>query len=69
VGTINNAGSYGILLAGIDGKLDGKKLPDKVRIRIWDRATGAVVYDSQTDAADNAVPTIVLRGGTVNIRK
>jgi len=69
IGTINNAGSYGILLTGIDGKLDGKKLPDKIRIRIWNRADGAVVYDSQLNAPDNAPPTIVLGGGNVNIKK
>jgi len=68
-GTINNAGSYGFLLTGIDGKLDGKQLPDKVRIRIWNRANGAVIYDSQMNLPESASPAIVLSGGTINIKK
>jgi hypothetical protein len=69
VGSINNAGSYGILLTGIDGKLDGKKVPDKVRIKIWNRTNGDIVYDSQMNAPNNTAPTIVLGGGNVNIKK
>jgi probable HAF family extracellular repeat protein len=69
VGTINNAGSYGILLTGIDGKLDGKKLPDKVRLKIWNRANGEIIYDSQMNSPDNTAPTIVLGGGNINIKK
>jgi hypothetical protein len=68
-GTINNAGSYGFLLTGIDGKLDGKTMPDKVRIRIWNQATGAVICDSQMNAPNSASPAIVLGGGTINIKK
>ena len=56
-------------MSGIDGKLDGKKLPDKARIRIWDRSSGAVIYDSQMNAPDSAPPTLVLGGGNVNIKK
>ena len=68
-GTINNAPGYNFLLTGIDGKLDGKKLPDKVRVKIWNQTTGAIVYDSQVEAADNVAPAIVLGGGTVNIKR
>jgi CSLREA domain-containing protein len=69
VGTVNDAGSYGILLTGIDGKLDGKKMPDKVRLKIWNRANGQIVYDSQMNAPDNTTPAIVLGGGNINIKK
>jgi CSLREA domain-containing protein len=68
IGTINNAGSYGILLTGIDGKLDGKKMPDKIRLKIWNRANGEIIYDSQMNAADNAAPAIVPGGGNINIK-
>ncbi|MDX6557826.1 MAG: hypothetical protein QOF72_875, partial [Blastocatellia bacterium] len=68
-GTINGAGSYVFLLSGIDGKVDGKKLPDKVRIKIVDSASGRIVYDGLMGAADNAAPTLVLGGGTINIKK
>ncbi len=68
-GTIDNRGSYNIIVSGIDGKIDGKKLPDKVRIKIWDSATGQIIYDNQMDAAINAAPTLVLGGGNINIKK
>jgi hypothetical protein len=69
VGTIDNFGSCGFLLTGIDGKIDGKKLPDKVRIKIWEQATGRTIYDSQAGAGDSAAPTLVLGGGNINIKK
>ena len=69
VGTIDNAGSYGFLLTGFDGKVGGAKLSDKARVKIWNRSTGAIIYDSQMNATDNAAPTIVLGGGTINIKK
>ena len=69
VGTIDNAGSYGFLLTGFDGKVGGAKLSDKARVKIWNRSTGAIIYDSQMNSPDNAAPTIVLGGGNINIKK
>jgi len=68
-GTINGAAGYGFLLSGIDGKIDGKKLPDKVRLKIWDQTTGRIIYNSQMDATNSAAPTLVLGGGTINIKR
>ncbi|HBB88300.1 MAG TPA: hypothetical protein DC047_11850 [Blastocatellia bacterium] len=68
-GTINGSGSYRFLLSGIDGKLEGKKLSDKLRVRIWNPAGGAVIYDSQLDAMDGAAATVVLGGGNITIHK
>jgi probable HAF family extracellular repeat protein len=68
-GTIDNAGSYGFLLTGIDGKVGGAKLSDKARVKIWNRSTGAIIYDSQMNSPDNAAPTIVLGGGNINIKR
>jgi hypothetical protein len=56
-------------MTGIDGKVDGKKLPDKARIKIWNQATGQIIYDSQMDVAASAPPTLVLGGGNINIKK
>jgi hypothetical protein len=53
----------------IDGKAEGRHAPDKFRIKIWDSATGAVVYDSQPGAADDAKPTTALGGGSIAVRK
>jgi hypothetical protein len=68
-GTLNGASGYGFLLTGIDGKIDGKKLPDKVRIKIWKQSTGQIIYDSQMDAPDSAAAALVLGGGNMTIHK
>jgi hypothetical protein len=60
-GTINGAGSYGFLVAASSGGSGA----GKVRIRIWDNATGAVVYDTQPGAAINAAPATPIRRGRI----
>src|SRR5262249_10967742 len=58
-GTINGAGSYGFLVAASSGGGGA----GKVRIRIWDQGTGAVIYDSQPGAPIGAAPaTPIVRG-------
>jgi hypothetical protein len=53
-GTINGGGSYGFIIWATDGKTDS------FRIKIWDSATDALVYDSQTTT---------LGGGSITIHK
>ena len=60
-GTINGAGSYGFLVAASSGG----KGAGTVRIRIWDKASGAVVYDSQPGAPLNAAPATVISRGRI----
>jgi sRNA-binding protein len=62
-GTINGAGEYKFMLTAIDGS------PDKFRIKIWDKATGEVIYDNQLGESDNADPTTALQGGSIVIHK
>lgn len=62
-GTINGAGEYKFMLTAIDGS------PDKFRIKIWDKATGDVIYDNQVGAEDTAEPTTVIQGGSIVIHK
>ena len=65
-GTINGQGSYGFLVAVIDGQAPGGGGTDRFRIRIWDQATGEVVYDNEPGAADGADPiTAVVKGAIV----
>ncbi|HEX4824011.1 MAG TPA: choice-of-anchor Q domain-containing protein [Candidatus Polarisedimenticolaceae bacterium] len=61
-GTVNGAGTYKFLLSTLsfDGTGAG---PTAVRLKIWNAATGAVVFDTQTGAPDTAIPTTSL-GGT-----
>jgi hypothetical protein len=68
IGTINGAGNYGFLLTAIDGQVSGGGGTDKFRIKIWDIATSAIVYDNNMGASDTADPVTVLGGGSINIQ-
>ena len=63
-GTINGTGSYGFILTAIDG---GKR-PDRLRMKIWNKANNALVYDNQFGAGDTADPTTVINGGSILIK-
>ncbi len=63
-GTNNNAGNYGFILPVIDGQINGGGGQDKFRIKIWDKATGNIIYDNQLGSADNENPTTAIDGGT-----
>ena len=66
-GKINGTGGYGFLVSFIDGRKPGGGGVDKIRIKIWNSATGVVVYDTQPGAPDTADPTTALGGGRVTI--
>jgi hypothetical protein len=68
-GTINGTGDYGFMLTAIDGALNGGGGVDRFRIKIWDKATGAVVYDNQVGDSDTADPTTVIGGGNIVVHK
>lgn len=54
------------MLTAIDGAIKGDGI-DKFRIKIWDRATDAMVYDNLMDAPDTADPTTAIGGGSIVI--
>jgi PKD repeat protein len=56
-GTVNGAGDYGFVVSLIDGGAPGKDGVDRFRIRIWNKATGQVIYDNQPGAPDTADAT------------
>lgn len=67
-GQINHAGDYGFMVTGRDGDLSPTAADvDTFRIKIWDKATGEVVYDNQMGAADGADPATVLTQGEIKI--
>jgi CSLREA domain-containing protein len=68
-GSVNGVSGFDFIVTGLDGKIQGKKIPDKLRIRIWNHSTGQVVYDSQLNGPVNAPPTVALGGGEVSIKK
>jgi hypothetical protein len=64
-GTVNQQPGYRFLVSVVDtGK--GSK-PDLFRIKIWKKDSGEVLYDTQPGAADQAVATTALGGGSVVI--
>ena len=69
-GTINGGATiYGFMLTATDGALRGGGGPDGVRIKIWDIATGQVVYDNQAGASDDGDATTALEGGSIVIHQ
>jgi hypothetical protein len=66
-GTVNGSGNYGFIVTAIDGSLKSKGNSDALRIKIWDKATGSVIYDNQPGAPDTADPTTAVGGGSIRI--
>jgi probable HAF family extracellular repeat protein len=66
-GTINGSGDYGFLLTAIDGALDRSDPRDRFRIKIWDKATSATVYDNQLGQVENSDAATALGGGSIVI--
>lgn len=69
-GKLNGSGAYNFLLTVIDGNLAGGGGVDRFRMKIWNKATGAVVYDNQLGASDADDPTTpVGSGSAITIQK
>lgn len=66
-GTINGTGGYQFLLTAIDGQVTGGGGADRFRLKIWNQATGEVVYDSGLGAVDTGDPVTGLGGGSFQI--
>ncbi len=65
-GKINGSGNYGILVAQSD-KSRNLSCANKIRIKIWDKNTGSVIFDTQPGDESFASPVTSLSGGTVQI--
>ena len=65
-GTINGSGVYGFMLTAIDSQLKSRSNGDEFRIKVWDKATGEVIYDSKTDTEDEDF-TQAIGGGSIVI--
>ncbi len=48
-----------------DADVGGGSEPDRMRMKIWQEASGHVVYDNQPGAGDDATAGTALRGGNV----
>jgi hypothetical protein len=66
-GTINGSGDYAFLLTAIDGQVSGGGGTDRIRLKVWNKATNAIIYDNQIGASDSTDPTTVIGGGSIVI--
>lgn len=70
-GRINGQGSYGFILTATDGQSPQGGGTDRLRLKIWDKTTGHVIYDNRrgvTDDVDGADPQAI-GGGSIVIQK
>ncbi|PYI83202.1 MAG: hypothetical protein DME26_15485, partial [Verrucomicrobia bacterium] len=68
-GKINGASGYNFILTVIDGALAGDGA-SKFRIKIWEKTTGAIIYDNEPGRSDADNPiTPVGEAGSVIIKK
>jgi hypothetical protein len=65
-GTLVSGAAVGFQVTARDGKVAGDKI-DRVRIRIWNRETDAVLFDTEPGAPDLAAPAVALQGGNVTL--
>lgn len=67
-GSINGSGErYGFLLTAFDGALDKSNPTDRFRIKIWDIASGVVVYDNRRGNADDSDASQTIGAGSIVI--
>jgi len=73
---IGGQSGIGFTMTVVDGQLDGSGI-DKVRMKIYNKNNGSVIYDNQPGANDTALPTlavgsnstIVISGTNSNLTK
>ena len=70
-GTVNGDPGYGFLLTAYDGQLPGGGGTDRFRIKIWELASGDVVYDNRLGASEDidAAMPMALGAGQIVIHK
>ena len=68
-GKINGKGDYGILLTAIDGKISDEDRMDRVRLKIWNKADGVIIYDNVPTASDIESTGTKLGGGNITIHR
>jgi hypothetical protein len=66
---VNNVTGYKVLVAQTDinyscGAYGGNNL---IRVKVWNSTTGQVIYDTQPGDPDNALPTLPLNGGAIQV--
>lgn len=65
--TVNGESGYGFMLSVIDGDVHPSKSVDRMRLKVWRLADGALVYDNQLGAVDTADASTAISGGQISI--
>jgi subtilisin-like proprotein convertase family protein len=69
-GKLNGDSGYNFILTVIDGNLPNGGGIDRVRLKIWNKNTGVIVYDNQMGASDAADPiTPVGTSSSITVQK
>jgi hypothetical protein len=70
-GTINGIAGYTFLLTATDSAINGGGTSDSFRIKIWNTATSAIVFDNRMSGPDDfsASPTEAISSGSIVIHK
>ena len=69
-GKVNGDAGYNFILTVIDGQGSGGGGVDKFRIKIWNKLTGAIVFDNQMGSSDAADPSSAVGlGSSIIIQK
>ncbi len=68
IGTINGIGNYGVMVTATDEDGKSGNRVDKLRIKIWNTTSGALVYENQPGAPAIALPTMVIGNGSIQLQ-
>jgi hypothetical protein len=69
LGRVNGQEGYSFMVSAVDGDLKDPKESDKFRIKIWQTANGAILYDNQLGSDDNADADTPISGGSIVIHQ
>ncbi len=64
-GKVNGVAGYEFLVSVIDGRKT--RTPDRFRIKVWNSATGEVLYDNMSGAPNDAAATTPVSSGSIVI--
>jgi hypothetical protein len=62
-------GQYGFLLTAIDGEIAAGGGMDKLRMKIWNKSDGSLVYDNKMNELEDSDAATELGGGNIKIHK
>ncbi|ALI98331.1 T9SS type A sorting domain-containing protein [Rufibacter tibetensis] len=68
-GKINGTGNYGYLVMAVDGDGKGNDKGDRLRVKIWDKRTGFMVYDNEREGTAGGAPSTAITQGSIVIHQ